>query len=60
MLGDTGNKRSVCILLECILVYDLFLQGWEGHGPLALPTSATEDLISAEEKVKPVETLARV
>ena len=22
MLGDTGNKRSVRILLECILVYD--------------------------------------
>ena len=20
MLGDTGNKRAVCILLECILV----------------------------------------
>ena len=30
MLGDTGNKRAVCILLECILVslaatYSLFL-----------------------------------
>ena len=37
--GDTGNKRPVRILLECILVYDLILQGrWGGgYGPLGPP-----------------------
>ena len=25
MLGDTGNKRAVRILLECILVYDILV-----------------------------------
>ena len=25
MLGDTGNKRAVCILLECNLVFDVSL-----------------------------------
>ena len=34
MLGNTVNKRAVRILLECNLVYDLFLQGLGGHGPL--------------------------
>ena len=30
---DTVNERAVCILLECILVYDLFVQGWGGMPP---------------------------
>ena len=34
---DTVNEQAVCILLECILVYDLFVQGWGGHGPLGTP-----------------------
>ena len=34
---DTVNKRAIRILLECILVYDLFLEPGGGHGLLGPP-----------------------
>ena len=39
MLGDTSNKRAVCILLECILVPILALgRGGEASGKWSHPT----------------------
>ena len=38
--GVVVHGRAVRILLECILVYDLFLQG-RGHGALFPPGSPT-------------------
>ena len=50
MLGDTGNKRAVRILLECILVLDVYCliefnlifvkTGLPLHWHIALPPSA--------------------
>ena len=34
---DAVNEKAVCNLLECILVYDLFLQGQGGHGSFSSP-----------------------
>ena len=51
MLGDTGNKRAVCILLECILVHSIF--------PLVSYTSyfCTNNKVTTELLPPSIETL---
>ena len=39
--SDAVNEWAVCILLECIPVHDLFLQGQGGHGPFVPPPSGS-------------------